>query len=69
MREVRLLEVDIGVFQDELRTNIQEHQLREYVDIGDEKLQEFYRDWERKFAEFGDESLIKIEELKFEHEE
>jgi hypothetical protein len=60
MREVRLLEVDIGVFQ---------NQLREYVDIGDEKLQEFYRDWERKFAEFGDESLIKIEELKYEHEE
>jgi len=69
MREVRLLEVDIGVFQDELRKNIQDNQLREYVDIGDEKLQEFYRDWERKFAEFGDESLIKIEELKFEHEE
>lgn len=69
MREVRLLEVDIGVFQDELRKNIQENQLREYVDIGDEKLQEFYRDWERKFAEFGDESLIKIEELKYEHEE
>jgi len=69
MREVRLLEVDIGVFQDELRKNIQDNQLREYVDIGDEKLQEFYRDWERKFAEFGDESLIKIEELKLEHEE
>jgi hypothetical protein len=69
MREVRLLEVDIGVFQDELRKKIQENQLREYVDIGDEKLQEFYRDWERKFAEFGDESLIKIEELKYEHEE
>jgi len=69
MREVRLLEVDIGVFQEELRKNIQDNQLREYVDIGDEKLQEFYRDWERKFAEFGDESLIKIEELKLEHEE
>ena len=43
--------------------------MTEYIEIGDEKLQEFYRDWERKFAEFGDESLIKIEELKFEHEE
>jgi len=32
-------------------------------------LQEFYREWERKFANFEDESLVKIEELKFEHEE
>ena len=69
MREVRLLESDVNLFQDELRTNIQENQLREYIEIGDEKLQEFYRDWERKFAEFEDESLIKIEELKYEHEE
>lgn len=44
-------------------------QLKEYVEIGDEKLQDFYRDWERKFSEFEDESLIKIEELKYEHEE
>jgi len=43
--------------------------LREYIDIGDEKLQEFYRDWEKKFADFEDESMIKIEELKYEHEE
>lgn len=39
------------------------------MDIGDEKLQEFYRDWEKKFAEFEDESMIRIEELKYEHEE
>ena len=32
-------------------------------------MQEFYREWERKFANFEDESLVKIEELKFEHEE
>ena len=69
MREVRLLEVDINTFQDELRTNIQHNQLREYVEIGDEKLQEFYRDWEKKFAEFEDESMIRIEELKYEHEQ
>ena len=69
MREVRLLETDITQYQNELRTNIQQVQLREYIDIGDDKLQEFYRDWERKFAEFEDESLIKIEEMKYEHEE
>jgi hypothetical protein len=49
MREVRLLEKDLNQYQNELRTNIQQKQLKEYIDIGDEKLQEFYRDWERKF--------------------
>ena len=43
-------------------------QLKEYIDIGDEKLQEFYRDWEREFNKFEDESMIKIEEMKFDHE-
>jgi hypothetical protein len=46
MREVRLLEGDLNQYQDELRTNIQVSQLKEYIEIGDEKLQEFYRDWE-----------------------
>lgn len=69
MREVRLLEQDLNQYQNELRLNIQENQLREYIEIGDEKLQEFYRDWERKFAEFEDESMIKIENLKYEQDE
>jgi len=69
MREVRLLEADLVGYQDELRSNIQQTQLKEYIEIGDEKLQEFYRDWERKFNNFEDESSIKIEELKYEHEE
>ena len=43
--------------------------MREYIEIGDEKLQEFYRDWENNFAGAEDESIIKIEELKYEHEE
>ena len=69
MREVRLLETDICHYQDELRSNIQNVQLTEYIEIGDEKLNEFYRDWENKFSEFEDESLVRIEELKYEHEE
>jgi hypothetical protein len=69
MREVRLLEKDINVYQNELRTNIQSKQLKEYITIGDEKLQEFYKDWERKFQEFEDESIIKIEDLKYQHED
>ena len=69
MREVRLLETEIGQYQNEFRTVIQTTQYNEYIEIGDEKLQEFYRDWEKKFGEFEDESLIKIEQLKYEHEE
>lgn len=38
MREVRLLEQDLNSYQNELRLNIQENQLREYIEIGDEKL-------------------------------
>ena len=69
MREVRLLETDICQYQEDLRSNIQNVQLTEYIEIGDEKLNEFYRDWENKFGEFEEESLIRIEELKYEHEE
>jgi len=43
--------------------------LGEYVKIGDEKLKEFYDKWESIFGEFENESLKKIEELKFEHEQ
>ena len=38
MREVRILEIDINHYQNELRLNIQQKQLREYIDIGHEKL-------------------------------
>jgi hypothetical protein len=36
--------------------------------IGDDKLKEFYDKWENIFAEFENESLKKIEDLKYEHE-
>lgn len=64
MREVRQLEQDIVEYQDELRKNIQERQLTEYIKIGDTKLQDFYDDWEQRFTDFENESLIKIEDLK-----
>jgi len=41
MKEVRLLELDIVSYQSELWTNIQEKQLKEYIEIGWEKLEEF----------------------------
>lgn len=69
MREVRLVEADIVNFQHELRSNIQTTQMREYVTIGNETLNEFYKDWENKFQSFEDESLSKIQSLQLEHEE
>lgn len=68
MKEVRQLEQDIVDYQNDLRTSIQERQLTEYVKIGDEKLKEFYDDWEQNFTVFENESLTKIEGLKEEHE-
>ena len=43
MREVRLLEAEIVNYQEELRSNIQKTQMREYVQIGNEMLQDFYK--------------------------
>ena len=45
MKEVRLLEIEIVSYQNELRTNIQRAQMKEYVDIGDDLLQDFYIEW------------------------
>jgi hypothetical protein len=53
----RQLEEDIVEYQSELRGNIQDTQLTEYVKIGDEKLKEFYDKWEQQFADFEKESL------------
>ncbi len=64
MKEVRHLETDIVSYQDELRETIQSRQLKEYVEIGDEKLKDFFNDWKRKFAEFEDQSMGKMEGLK-----
>jgi lantibiotic modifying enzyme len=63
MREVRILEEQIVQYQNELRTNIQQTQMREYVTIGNDLLRDFYRSWQEKFAEFEDESLEKIQLL------
>lgn len=60
MKEVRLLEGDIVGFQNEMRSNIQKAQMKEYVDIGDDLLQEFYVQWQGKFEDFEEESLEKI---------
>ena len=69
MKEVRLLETEIVAFQNEMRQNIQRSQMREYIEIGQEHMQDFYRDWEQKFALNEDEALEKIQGLQIEHEE
>ncbi len=69
MREVRLLEADIVNYQNELRQNIQQTQMKEYVSIGNEMLRDFYKQWEHKFQKFEDDQLVKIHDLQYEHEE
>ena len=43
--------------------------MREYVTIGNETLQEFYKSWEDRFQTFEDDSLDKIHGLQSEHED
>jgi hypothetical protein len=69
MREIRLLESDVVNYQNELRQNIQKTQMKEYVTIGNEMLQDFYKSWEGKFQKFEDDSLEKVHDLQCEHEE
>lgn len=43
--------------------------MREYDQIGQETLKDFYKSWENKFSKFEDESLEKIQQLQQEHED
>lgn len=43
--------------------------MKEYVTIGNEMLQDFYKSWEAKFQKFEDDSLEKVHDLQCEHEE
>ena len=69
MKEIRLLEKDIVVYQNELRAEIQNRQLNEYIEIGEEKLKDFHYQWEENFENFEKDSMNKIEELKQQHEQ
>ena len=68
MKEVRLLEAEIVTYQNELRSNIQTTQMREYVTIGEEHMQEFYIDWEERFKTNEDDALLRIQDLQIDHE-
>ena len=69
MKEVRLLEQEIVTYQNELRTNIQRTQMREYVEIGEEHMQDFYKGWEERFKLDEEEALEKIQNLQIDHEQ
>jgi hypothetical protein len=43
--------------------------MREYVQIGNEMLQDFYKQWEARFQKLQDESQDKVDSLQLEHEE
>jgi hypothetical protein len=60
MKEVRLLETEIVTYQNELRTNIQRAQMKEYLEIGQEQMQDFYKAWEENFKIDEEEALAKI---------
>lgn len=60
MKEVRLLEAEIVDFQNELRRNIQSNQMKEYVEIGEEHMQDFYKAWEEHLKTNEEEALDKI---------
>ena len=69
MKEIRLLEAEIVGYQNELRSNIQKTQMREYVEIGEEHMQEFYNQWENRFKTNEEEALERIQNLQIEHEQ
>ena len=60
MKEIRLLEAEIVGYQNELRSNIQKTQMREYVEIGEEHMQDFYNQWENRFKTNEEEALERI---------
>eukprot|EP00357_Protocruzia_adherens_P006894 CAMPEP_0115000420 /NCGR_PEP_ID=MMETSP0216-20121206/16749_1 /TAXON_ID=223996 /ORGANISM="Protocruzia adherens, Strain Boccale" /LENGTH=516 /DNA_ID=CAMNT_0002365519 /DNA_START=252 /DNA_END=1802 /DNA_ORIENTATION=- len=66
---VRELEKEIVSFQDELRKKTHERELRQYHDIGQEKLKDFYEDWEREFEKFERERENRLAEIDNEQEE
>lgn len=43
--------------------------MKEYIEIGEDKLQEFCEKWEGIFESYRAEQMMKIDELQFLHEE
>ena len=69
MKEARALEEVIVGYQNELRTNIQTTQMSEYVQIGEEHMQDFYTEWEERFRVDEEEALVRVQDLQIAHEQ
>ena len=43
--------------------------MKEYLEIGQEQMQDFYKAWEENFKIDEEEALAKIQDLQIEHEQ
>jgi len=43
--------------------------MKEYVTIGGEHMQEFYKNWEERFKQNEEDALLKIQNLQMDHEQ
>lgn len=66
---VRKLEQAINTFQDTLRTNIYEGEIRKYREVGHEKLDDFLERYTHRFEEFQEHKRKRIEQLEAERQE
>ena len=63
MEQIRLIEADILVYQETLRTRASKQELDEYELQGQEKLAAFNKMWQEKFQKFQDEKQLKMTNL------
>lgn len=66
---VRNLEQAINSYQDTLRTNIYEGEIRKYREVGHEKLDDFLERYTQRFEEFQEHKRRRIEQFLVERQE
>ena len=66
---VRNLEQAINSYQDTLRTNIYEGEIRKYREVGHEKLDDFLERYTQRFEEFQELKRRRIEQFQVERQE
>lgn len=69
MKEVRNIEAQINVYQNELRQNVHKKQLENYINIGREMQGEFDDNWDQKMIGFRDRAKNNIEDYQRELKE
>jgi len=68
MKAVRKMEALIGKFQDFLRQRIYKSELDMYHQLGENKLDEFYKKYENEFQRFDSYRRERIADLDFKHD-